>query len=63
MNAGIMTMPEFRDDFWEELERLETQRAEIQIAHDRALGNLFASRNQNAIAPPGAFDEYSTHSN
>jgi len=56
-------MPEFRNDFWEELERLEAQRAEIQIEHDKALGNLFASRDQNDIATPVTFDEYSARSN
>ena len=55
-------MLEFRDDFWDELERLEAERAEIQIAHDESLAKLFASRNQNSIAPSGAFDEYSVHS-
>ena len=62
MNAGDMAMPEFRDDFWEELEMLEAQRAEIQMAHDDALGKLFASRSESAIASPEAFDEYSAHS-
>lgn len=52
-------MPQFREDFWEQLEELERKRAEVQAEHDEALQKLFASRDRSSIAPPEIFDEYS----
>ena len=57
-----MSIPEYKDDFWEELEKLEVIRADAQAAHDEALAKLWASRDSRDIAPAGVFDEYSKRS-
>ena len=51
-------MSTYKEDFWEELERLENKRREAQDAHDQALSALFASRDAHGMAPAEAFEEY-----
>ncbi len=52
-------MKEYKEDYWEEMERLEGKRATAQHEHDESQAKLWASRDANQVASPGAFDEYS----